>query len=74
MSDVLRQKWRDVLRALGVAPILADPTFDGVREQYAGPGRYYHTLDHVQNVLESVEILGSHAPHLHAVKLAGWFT
>ena len=35
-------------------------------------GRFYLTLDHVQNVLETVESLGSYARNLNAVKLAAW--
>ena len=36
------------------------------------PGRFYHTLDHIKDVLETVESLGSHARNLNAVKLAAW--
>ena len=72
MNDVLRRKWHDLLRAWAVDPALADRTFEDVREHYAEPGRFYHTLDHVQNVLETVESLGSYARNLNAVKLATW--
>ena len=72
MSDVLRRKWHDLLRAWAVDPALADRTFEEVREHYAGPGRFYHTLDHVETVLETVESLGSYARNLNAVKLAAW--
>ena len=51
-------------------PALAARTFEEIREHYAGPGRFYHTLDHVQSVLETVESLGSYARNLNAVKLA----
>ncbi len=72
MNDVLRRAWHYLLRAWGVAPSLADRTFEEVREHYAGPGRFYHTLDHVQSVLEAVESLGSYARNPNAVKLATW--
>ena len=72
MNDVPRRKWHDLLRAWAVDPSLADRTFKEVREHYAGPGRFYHTLDHVQDVLETVESLGSHARNLNAVRLAAW--
>jgi predicted metal-dependent HD superfamily phosphohydrolase len=72
MNDVLRRKWHDLLRAWAVDPSRIDRTFEDVREHYAGPGRFYHTLDHVQNVLETVESLGSYARNLDAVKLATW--
>ena len=72
MNDALRRKWHDLLRSWAVAPSLADPAFEEVCEHYAGPGRFYHTLDHVQTVLETVESLGSYARNLNAVKLAAW--
>ena len=72
MNDVLRRKWHDLLRVWAVDPALADRTFEDVREHYAEPGRFYHTLDHVQTVLETVESLGSYARNLNAVKLATW--
>jgi predicted metal-dependent HD superfamily phosphohydrolase len=72
MNDLLRQNWRDLLGAWGVDSSLADRTFEEVREHYAGPSRFYHTIDHVQNVLETVESLGSHTRYRNAVKLATW--
>jgi predicted metal-dependent HD superfamily phosphohydrolase len=72
MKDVLRRKWHELLRAWAVDSTQADRTFEDVYKQYAGPGRYYHTLDHVQNVLETVECLGPHARNLNAIKLAAW--
>jgi predicted metal-dependent HD superfamily phosphohydrolase len=72
MNNVLRRKWHDLFCAWPVHPTLADPTFEDICRHYAEPGRFYHTLDHVQNVLEIVESLGSCAQNLNAVKLAGW--
>ena len=72
MNDVLRRQWHDLLSLWAVDPALADRTFEEVREYYAGPGRFYHTLDHVQNVLQTVESLGSYTQHRDAVKLAAW--
>ena len=72
MNDVLRRKWHDLLRVWAVDLAPADRTFEEVREHYAEPGRFYHTLDHVENVLETVENLGSYARNLNAVKLATW--
>jgi predicted metal-dependent HD superfamily phosphohydrolase len=43
-----------------------------VCKHYAGPGRFFHTLDHVRDVLDTVESLGSHTRNLNAVKLAAW--
>ncbi len=72
MNDARRHQWHNLLRAWAVDPIRADQTFEEVRQHYAGPGRFYHTLDHVQAVLETVKTLGSHARCLNAIKLAAW--
>ena len=72
MDSVPYRKWQDLLAAWAVAPTLADAMFEDVFKQYAGPGRFYHTLDHIGAVLESVESLGSFARNLNAVKLAAW--
>ena len=72
MSALLHQKWHDLLRGWVVAPSLADQTFEDIRENYAGAGRFYHTLDHVESMLEIVESLSAHARNLNAVKLATW--
>ena len=72
MNDVLPCQWHHLLRAWAVDPALADRTFEEIQEYYAGPGRFYHTLDHVQNMLETVESLRSYARNVNAVKLATW--
>jgi predicted metal-dependent HD superfamily phosphohydrolase len=72
MNDLLRRKWHELLRTWVVDAASADQTFDEVREYYAGPSRSYHTLDHIQNVLEIVERLGSYTRNRNAVRLAAW--
>ncbi len=72
MNDVLRRQWHDLLSGWAVDPALADQTFEEVRAHYAGPGRFYHKLDHVQSVLQTVESLGSYTRNQNAVKLAAW--
>jgi predicted metal-dependent HD superfamily phosphohydrolase len=72
MTDVLRRKWQDLLSAWSVDPTVADQTFEEVRKHYARPGRFYHTLDHIRQVMATVENLHAHARNLNAVKLAGW--
>ncbi len=70
--DKLRRAWQDLLRTWSVDPSLADQTFEDVRAHYAGQGRFYHTPDHIQNMLEIVESLGSQTRNRNAVQLATW--
>ena len=72
MNDVMLRKWHDLFQAWAVDPMLADRRFEDACRHYAEPGRFYHTLDHVQAVLDTVDELGSHARNLNAVKLAAW--
>ena len=51
----LSQHWNELLQAWDVDRIKSEQRFDEVRKAYAGPGRFYHTLDHVASVLEAVE-------------------
>lgn len=72
MLDQLRRNWHDLLHTWAVDAALADRSFEEVCEHYSAPGRFYHTLDHVQNVLDTVECLGARARNRNAVKLAAW--
>lgn len=72
MNEALRRKWHELLAAWSVNPAQANRTFEDVCRQYSGPGRFYHALDHVENVLGIVEGLGSRARNLNTVKLAAW--
>ena len=72
MNDLLRRKWHNLLCAWAETPSLADEVFEDIRRHYAVPGRFYHTLDHVGAMLDTVESLGSHARNLNAVTLATW--
>ena len=65
-------KWQELLHAWAVAPTLADEMFEDMRKHYAEPGRFYHTLGHIEAVLETVDSLGSLARNPNAVRLAAW--
>jgi predicted metal-dependent HD superfamily phosphohydrolase len=72
MIGALRQQWHDLLRAWSVEPGRAEETFDDICKHYAEPGRRYHMVAHIRDVLEHVETLSPHARNLNAVKLAAW--
>jgi predicted metal-dependent HD superfamily phosphohydrolase len=72
MNEILRRKWHDLLGAWAVTPSLADEMFEDICQHYAGPGRFYHTLDHIGAMLETVDGLATFARNLNAVKLAVW--
>lgn len=72
MNDGPRRQWHDLLAAWSVDAKRADQTFEDIRALYAGPGRFYHTLHHVQHVLQTIESLSGQVQNLNAVRLAAW--
>jgi predicted metal-dependent HD superfamily phosphohydrolase len=72
MNDNVHQKWRGLLHCWSVAVPLADQIYAEICGHYTEPNRFYHTLDHIQSVLETVEKLESYARRPNAVKLAAW--
>jgi predicted metal-dependent HD superfamily phosphohydrolase len=72
MNDPLRRKWHELLGIWAVTPVLADRMFEDVCRHYTEAGRFYHTVDHIRAMLETVASLASSARNLHAVKLAVW--
>jgi predicted metal-dependent HD superfamily phosphohydrolase len=72
MHDPLRRQWRDLLAAWAVDPSRAEREFGALCTHYGEPGRFYHTLDHIRNVLDTVGYLGGHARNRNAVILAAW--
>ena len=68
----MSQNWHDLMRVWNVAPQLAAEIFADLVERYTGPSRFYHTLDHIRKMLETVDALGRFARNLNAVKLAVW--
>ena len=67
-----RTKWRDLLRAWNVDPVVVDRSFNDVCRAYADPGRFYHTLEHAVAVVTTVESLGLQTRNSNAVSLAAW--
>ncbi len=66
LSDRLLSRWTQRFPSLGdVGPQLV--------ARYAGPGRVYHGLRHLHEVLDGVESLGSELADPVSVELAGWF-
>lgn len=71
-TDQRCETWKGLLHTWDVNPAAADDTFEEIVQAYSGPGRFYHTLDHIIEVLATVDGLASHAKNPNAVKLAAW--
>ena len=63
-SHKVRERWRSLLGTWGVDSIQADRKLQEIVQAYSGPGRFYHTLDHIVDVLGTVDRLAFHARNL----------
>lgn len=69
----LQREWEQLLQLFGIAQAQAEPVFAGLSQAYSSSGRVYHTLAHIQSVLEWIDRLRSHATDVPAIQLAAWF-
>src|SRR5262249_38835687 len=75
MADIeaLRGAWLNLVLSIGgeVGPGWA--AFTNLASRYAAPERYYHNLDHIADMLATVDRLCDLAQDLAAVRFAVWF-
>lgn len=69
----LRNQWRTVCRPFMDDKQLVEAIFANLVEQYGEDGRYYHNLQHIHNVLMTIDNLESLLQDETAVRLAAWF-
>lgn len=69
----LQRSWEQLLQVFGVEQVKAQTLFTALAAAYNSPGRVYHTLDHIQTVLEWVETQRSQCRDYPTVQLAAWF-
>ena len=71
-GPALQRRWRDLLGSLGTAGPVADQLYGQIAQRYVEPGRYYHTLEHIAEVLDAVDRLAALAHNRPALELAAW--
>jgi predicted metal-dependent HD superfamily phosphohydrolase len=65
--------WRHLLQSCEIEQTAIEKTFAQLADAYSTPGRYYHTLEHIHHVLETVKTLQNQAQDITAVEFAAWF-
>jgi predicted metal-dependent HD superfamily phosphohydrolase len=65
--------WATDLAQVGRADALVRASFNEIVAAYQSPGRFYHTLAHVADVLKTVDDLSDHCRDRGAVRLAAWY-
>jgi predicted metal-dependent HD superfamily phosphohydrolase len=69
----LESRWSRLLAALGLREPEHADIFEALVKAYEGPGRYYHTLTHLEAVLATIELLEGEARRPDLVQIAAWF-
>src|SRR5581483_3578417 len=72
-GDFLSAAWAELTAALGVPRPAADATFAELAAAYSAPGRYYHTFEHIAEMLGLLQIHHRRAADPTTVQLAVWF-
>jgi predicted metal-dependent HD superfamily phosphohydrolase len=65
--------WEKLLQTWGIEQTEAQTAFAGLVAAYSSPGRVYHTLEHIQAMLQWIESLRDQAHDLAALQLSVWF-
>ncbi len=73
LTDTLLSYWLYTIQSFGVEEITATQVFNQLVTAYSSPNRYYHNLQHIHHVLNTIQILQGYAQNLLAVQLAAWF-
>ncbi|MFN6484255.1 MULTISPECIES: hypothetical protein [unclassified Nostoc] len=73
LTHILFSNWQHTLQSFGVDQVAAEKAFNPLVAAYSTPGRYYHTLKHIDRVLSTIEILQGYTNNLASVQLAAWF-
>jgi predicted metal-dependent HD superfamily phosphohydrolase len=71
--DLMQTGWVRLLAGYSVEPAAAYPVFDRLVAAYSEPHRFYHTLEHVHEVLKVAGKLADLGSDPSAIQLAAWF-
>ena len=71
--DALQRQWIRLIGPFGAASDTVYRPFDALVEAYSAPGRHYHTLAHIGDVLRVAGRLAPATTDPAAILLAAWF-
>lgn len=73
LIDILFCRWQQTFQFFKVDQLSINNAFNYLITAYSSPGRYYHTLKHILDVLITIDSLQAYSKDLIAVQLAAWF-
>ena len=65
--------WGSLCASKGVSTKIADVWFLKLSSLYSEPTRYYHTLNHIEEMFNWIRKYESQLEDVHAVQFATWF-
>lgn len=69
----LQDSWEYLLQTWDIEQTKAQTAFSGLVTAYSSPGRVYHTLEHIQAMLQWTESLRDYVHNLAVLQLSVWF-
>mmetsp|Transcript_32398 Transcript_32398/g.80337 ORF Transcript_32398/g.80337 Transcript_32398/m.80337 type:complete len:113 (-) Transcript_32398:264-602(-) len=72
-TTALRKRWLALAQRLTVADGVAERWWRELSDRYSEPGRYYHTLDHLRELLVLSDAHAREIEERDALELAIWF-
>jgi predicted metal-dependent HD superfamily phosphohydrolase len=73
LTDILFSNWQHTLQPFNIDQVAVEKAFNRLVAAYSTPNRYYHTLEHIDRLLSTIQILQGYTNNLPAVQLAAWF-
>jgi predicted metal-dependent HD superfamily phosphohydrolase len=73
MLQQLQSAWERLFGVFDIKPASSQPLFTDIVAAYSAGERHYHTLEHVQAVLTTIDALSYDAINLPAIQIAAWF-
>ena len=70
---LLKLSWNQLTQELQVENSLSEKIFIDLINTYSKPNRYYHNLEHIQNILNIIEPVKKIANNFQVIQLAAWF-
>ncbi|WP_414548647.1 hypothetical protein [Anabaena sp. CCY 0017] len=65
--------WQHTLQSFAVDQVASEQVFTDLVTAYSTSDRHYHTLEHIDHVLGTIDTLQTYAQDLAIVQLAAWF-
>jgi predicted metal-dependent HD superfamily phosphohydrolase len=72
-TAIALSNWQSLLQPFRVEPILSQKVFFDLATAYGSSDRLYHNLAHIQQVLQIIYGMRSHAQNPAALEFATWF-